>query len=224
MDILILVRGIIIGLMVSMPMGPIGVVVLQRTLNKGRLSGLSSGLGAASADALFATIAVFGMKFVIDFITFYKPLLEVIGGVLVIIIGLRVFSTNPAIQLRKSRRNPTPLYRDYFYTLVLTLSNPLYIFIFLAFFASVNLVSDSHVLKNLPYFLIVMGVMTGSLCWYMILSTLAGIFRKKLRLKVVLWINRIAGLTIAIFGIVAITDAFIHWPAILNSLSLPPHK
>lgn len=221
MDLFILLRGILIGLMVSMPMGPIGVVVLQRTLNKGRLSGFFAGLGAASADALFALIAVLGMKFVIEFVTFYKPLLEVIGGVLVIIIGYRIFSTNPAIQLRKHMRNPTPLYRDYLYTLFLTLSNPLYIFIFLAFFASVNLVSDNHVLRNLPYFLVILGVLCGSLSWYMILSTLAGIFRKKLRLKVLLWLNRLAGFTIFIFGVVAITDAFIHWPAMLNSLSLP---
>ena len=220
MDLIIFLRGLIIGLMVSLPMGPIGVLVLQRTLNRGRLNGFMSGMGAATADTIFALIAVFGMKFVIDFITTYKPLLEVIGGILIVIIGYRIFNTHPGIQIRKHRQKPSPAYRDYISALVLTLSNPLYIFVFIAFFAGVNLVSDNHVLKNLPSVIIVLGVSTGTFCWYFLLSTLANVFRGKLRLKRLFWINRISGTVIIVFGIFAISDAFIHWQKVLAPMNI----
>jgi threonine/homoserine/homoserine lactone efflux protein len=220
MDFVIFLRGVIIGLMVSLPMGPIGVLVLQRTLNRGRLNGFMSGMGAATADTIFALVAVFGMKFVIEFITTYKPLLEVIGGILIVFIGARIFNTHPGIQIRKHRQKPSPAYRDYFSALALTLSNPLYIFVFIAFFAGVNLVSDNHVLKNLPYFIIVIGVSTGTFCWYFILSTLANVFRGKLRLKRLFWINRISGTVIIVFGLFAISDAFIHWQKVLSPMNI----
>jgi threonine/homoserine/homoserine lactone efflux protein len=206
--------------MVSLPIGPIGVLVLQRTLNRGRLNGFMSGMGAATADTIFALIAVFGMKFVIDFIATYKPLLEVIGGILIIFIGYRIFNIHPGIQIRKHRQKPSPAYRDYISTLILTLSNPLYIFVFIAFFTGVNLVSDSHVLKNLPYFIIVLGVSTGSFFWYFLLSTLANVFRGKLRLKRLFWINRISGTVIMVFGLFAISDAFIHWQQVLAPMHI----
>ena len=220
MDFVIFLRGVIIGLMVSLPMGPMGVLVLQRTLNRGRLNGFMSGMGAATADTIFALIAVFGMKFVIEFITTYKPLLEVIGGILIVFIGYRIFNTHPGIQIRKHRMKPSPPYRDYISALALTLSNPLYIFVFIAFFAGVNLVSDNHVLKNLPYFIIVLGVATGTFCWYFLLSTLANVFRGKLRLKRLFWINRISGTVIIVFGIFAISDAFIHWQKVLTTMNI----
>jgi threonine/homoserine/homoserine lactone efflux protein len=208
MAVWIFIRGIIIGLMVSIPIGPVGVLILQRSVNKGRASGMASGFGAATADLIFATIAVLGLSFILEFIQKQHIVLEILGGLFIIFIGLKIFYTNPIIQLKKHRRHKTPLFQDYISMMLLTLSNPLAIFIFIALFAGVNLVSEHN--EYLPSFLIVLGVFSGAILWWFVLSGLTSIFRHKFRLRWLFWINKTSGLVIASFGIIAIINAILN--------------
>src|SRR6056297_1675240 len=101
MDILLLVKGAIVGFLASIPLGPVGVLCIQRTINKGKTSGLYSGLGAAVVDMLYAVVAVLGLSFIITFIEEQAIYFQFMGGVVLLILGIRIFYTNPVHQIRK---------------------------------------------------------------------------------------------------------------------------
>lgn len=107
-------KGFFVGLMVTIPLGPIGVLCIQRTLNKGRNSGFVSGMGAAIADSIFAVIAGFGINFIISFIKEYQFYFQLFGGLIVLFLGIHIFYTNPVRQLRLQRMNKNRLSHDFF--------------------------------------------------------------------------------------------------------------
>ena len=108
-------KGIVIGLSASIPLGPIGVLIIQRTLNKGRLSGFISGLGATFADVFYAFIAGFSVKIIIDSINEYEILLRSIGGAILFFMSYKLFVTNPGVQLRKQlKKKRSGLIGDFF--------------------------------------------------------------------------------------------------------------
>jgi len=199
-------KGIIIGLMVSIPLGPIGVLCIQRTLNKGRKAGFVSGLGASAADTLFALVAGFGISMIITFLKAQHLYFQIIGGLIVMYLGIQIFFTNPIRQLRLHRLNPNKLSQDFLSVFLLTVSNPMAIFFFLAMFAGVNLASGP---MNVFYVgLIVGGVFIGSASWWFILTTFVNIFRHRFRLKSIWWMNKVAGVIIFFLGIAAILSVW----------------
>jgi len=201
-----LIKGIIVGFLASIPLGPVGVLCIQRTINKGRVSGLFSGMGAATVDGFFALVAALGLTFIINFIEQQQFLIQLIGGSVLILLGAKVFNTNPIKQIRKHRRKKNKLIEDYFSVLLLTLSNPLAIFLFVAAFAGIGIVSsnDSHIESSL----IISGVFIGAMIWWGALTFFVDLFRKKFRLKQLWWINKIAGILIAGFGVAAMVSVF----------------
>jgi threonine/homoserine/homoserine lactone efflux protein len=202
-----IIKGLIVGFLASVPLGPVGVLCIQRTINKGRVSGIFSGMGAATVDAFFALVAAFGLTFVITFIEEQQLYIQLIGGAVLILLGARIFKANPIKQIRKQRKKKNKLIEDYFSVLLLTLSNPLAVFLFVAAFAGIGIVGpDDGILKS---WLIVLGVFGGAMIWWFTLTFLINIFRKKFRLKQLWWINKIAGLIIIIFGIAAMLSIFI---------------
>jgi threonine/homoserine/homoserine lactone efflux protein len=206
MGIELYLKGIAIGLMVSIPLGPIGVLCIQRTLNKGRRSGFVSGLGASVADTFFALVAGYGMSMVITFIKAQHIYFQVIGGSIIMYLGIHIFFTNPVKQLRLQRMSQNKLSQDFLSVLLLTVSNPMAIFFFLAMFAGVNLASGP---MNVFFIgLVVGGVTTGSVSWWFILTTIVNIFRHKFRLKAIWWMNKISGLLIFFLGIAAILSVW----------------
>ncbi len=199
-------KGIIIGLMVSIPLGPIGVLCIQRTLNKGRKAGFVSGLGASAADTFFALIAGFGISMIITFLKAQHIYFQIIGGAIVMYLGIHIFFTNPIRQLRLQRLNPNKLSQDFISVFLLTVSNPMAIFFFLAMFAGVNLASGP---MNIFYVgLVVAGVAIGSATWWFVLTTLVNIFRHRFRLKSIWWMNKVAGVIIFFLGIAAILSVW----------------
>ncbi|TAJ12692.1 LysE family translocator [Marinilabiliaceae bacterium JC017] len=197
--------GILIGISASVPLGPIGVLCIQRTLNKGRWSGFISGLGAAFSDTIYAIIAGFSLSFIVSFIEEQILWIQIIGAIILIGLGLKIFYTNPAIQLRKQRKRNSNLLQDFVSTFLLTITNPLAIFLFIAFFASFGVVkSEVSLLRQL---VLILGVFTGASFWWFVLSSLVNLFRKKINLRRLWWINKIAGA--AIVSLVVI--AFIVW-------------
>ena len=116
MNLSYIVDGLVVGFSASVPLGPIGVLCIQRTLNKGRLSGFISGLGAAMSDTIYAIIAGFSLSFIVGFIETQLLWIQIIGAVILISMGLKIYNTNPAEQLRRQKRNTKTLLQDFFST------------------------------------------------------------------------------------------------------------
>lgn len=200
----LLLKGIVIGLAASIPLGPIGVICIQRTVNKGKTSGFFSGLGAATTDTIFAAIAAFSLSFIINFIEEKKLILEVIGGIIVIILGVKTYFTNPVTQIRRQKSKRNKLLEDFISVFLLTGTNPFAIFFFVALFAAAGIVTKDH---NMGLNLIaLLGVFLGGALWWYLLSTLVNSFRHRFRLKQLWWINRIMGSIIFILGVLAIVN------------------
>jgi len=202
----ILIEGFIIGIIVSIPLGPIGVLCIQRTLLQGRSSGFVSGLGAATADSSFAFIAGFGLSFIADFFEQQQFYIMLAGAAVLIFLGFRLFFTNTIKQVRRYKNmyksNP---FSDFFSVFGLTLSNPVTILFFGLVFTSLGLVK-SNILHMLT---IVGGVFLGACTWWFILVSLVSTFRNLFKLRVIFWINKAAGILIVCFGIFAIVNAFL---------------
>ena len=207
MGVEFLIKGLIVGFLASIPLGPVGVLCIQRTINKGRFSGMFSGLGAATVDTFFALVAALGLTYVINFIEEQQFYIQLIGGGILMILGARIFITNPIKQIRKHRRKKNKLIEDYFSVLFLTLSNPLAIFLFIAAFAGIGMVTSKDSLFKSS--LIVAGVFFGAMLWWFTLTFLIDLFRKHFRLKQLWWINKIAGVIIIVFGVAAMFAVFI---------------
>jgi threonine/homoserine/homoserine lactone efflux protein len=198
----ILIKGVVLGFVSSIPLGPIGIICVQRTLGKGRLSGFVSGLGAASADTFLAIVAGLGLSFIIEFIRGNSVILTFFGGIIVVIIGIQIFFKSPVRQVRERRMKKNNLYTDYLSVLALTLSNPLAVFLFIAVFAGLNLVNGYH--NFFLQTLIFSGIFLGASLWWFILSSFVNLYRDKFRLKNLWWLNKITGAVIFIFGVVAL--------------------
>lgn len=211
MDFAVFLKGIVIGLLASIPLGPIGVLCIQRTLCKSHKAGFVSGLGAASADTLFATIALFSLTFVLSFIESYMVIIKVLGGILVIIVGMTILLKNPVVQIRKNRAGKgNNLWSDYLSVFFVTLANPAYILVFVALFAALGINRE-----GIPYangLLMLIGVLCGTSLWWFILTFCISFLRGKFRPRHLFWMNRISGSLIVILGAAAILSIFIHMP------------
>lgn len=199
--ILLFIRGIIIGLAVSVPMGPIGVLCVQKTINKGRKHGMISGFGAAFADTVFAVIAVFSLTMTKNFLIQYRVELQVLGVVILLILGLKIFFSNPVAQIRKrARSSRSGVFGDFLSVFFLTLSNPLTIIFFGATLAAVG----SHASENylLSQLILVGGISTGATAWWVSLTSFVNIFRHRFRLKQLWWINKISGSVIVVLTVI----------------------
>jgi threonine/homoserine/homoserine lactone efflux protein len=200
MDISFLLKGFIIGFSIAAPVGPIGVLCIRRTLTDGRASGLASGLGAATADALYGCLAGFGLTAISNFLTAQQVWLHAIGGMFLCYLGLKTFLSQPAKQAALAKKNGNV--GAYASTFLLTLTNPMTILSFVAIFAGLGLGSVSRDYASAS--LLVSGVFLGSILWWFVLSTVVSLFRTKLSYRGLRWLNRISGVVIAGFGLIAI--------------------
>jgi threonine/homoserine/homoserine lactone efflux protein len=198
-DIIFLFKGIILGLCISAPIGPVGVICIRRTLHYGRLSGFFSGLGATIADTVFAIVSAFGLSLVSDFIDAKRFWLLIFGGLFLCYLGIQIFFSKPA-ETRKTVSHKT-LIGDFLSTFLLTVANPLIILIFFAVFAGLGL--SEHQKDAIP---LVLGVFLGTLLWWIVLGQVVALVRRKIGQRTMVWINRVAGLIILSFGIFAISQ------------------
>ena len=198
-------NGIQIGLLASIPLGPIGVLCIQRTLQRGRLSGFISGLGAATSDTLYAIIAGFSLSYIVSFIEQQSFWLQLGGAFILIILGIYIFRSNPAVQLRRQRNTKTSLIQDFASTFLLTITNPLAVFIFIAFFAGFRVVDPNAGIVG--QLILIFGVFIGASFWWLTLTSIVGFFRSAVNLRRLYWINKIAGLSI----IILVSIALITW-------------
>ena len=202
MFLTLIAKGILIGLLVSIPLGPIGVLVIQRTVNKSRMAGLLSGMGAALSDTVYAIIAGFSLTFVIDFIRLHEMLFQVVGALVVLALGIHIFFTNPVKDLRRNRLRGNTHFQDIISSFLVTFSNPLTVFVFLAVFTS----SGVAVSLEQPYhsFFVILGIFLGAFIWWFSLSGIVSLFRHKINLRILWWINKTAGAIIILFVLVTV--------------------
>jgi threonine/homoserine/homoserine lactone efflux protein len=203
MDIALFLRGLAMGFSIAAPVGPIGVLCIRRTLAEGRISGLVSGLGAATADAVYGCIAGFGLTFVSNFLVSRQMWLQIAGGLFLCFLGARTFLAKPAEQ--SARAGGRGLFGTYASTFFLTLTNPMTILPFAAIFAGLGLAASDGSYASAG--MLVLGVFIGSALWWLLLSGGVGLFREKLGTGALLWINRFSGVIITGFGVLALMSA-----------------
>ncbi|MFN2224096.1 MAG: LysE family transporter [Chloroflexota bacterium] len=205
MDLAIFGRGLVLGLAVAAPVGPIGLLCIQRTLQDGRIYGLVTGLGAATADGLYGLVAAFGLTFISSFFLGQQDWIALLGGLYLFYLGLRIFraAPAPAPANRPTQLRPAGLLQAYGSTLLLTLTNPVTILSFVAIFAGLGLAQGGD--DYLEAATLVLGVFCGSAAWWLFLSGGVSLIRERVDARAMLWINRLSGAIIIAFGLVALT-------------------
>jgi len=192
------VKGLVIGFSLAMPVGPIGLLCIGRTLARGRLAGLFSGLGAATADGLYGAVAGFGITVVSSFLVSHQMFLRVVGGIALVLLGIRIFFTVPSF--RQTPHGDLGPLKDYLSTLVLTLTNPVTILAFAAWFAGIGLGQGQEGYDST--IALITGVFLGSALWWLVLSGIVSYCRDRIDRKNLTLLNRFSGLGIALFGFV----------------------
>ncbi|MFL5653415.1 MAG: LysE family translocator [Ktedonobacteraceae bacterium] len=200
MDPTFIVRGFLIGFSVAAVVGPIGVLCIQRTARKGFLYGLVTGLGAATADAMYGGIAGFGLTVLATFLVSQQGWIHIIGGLFLVYLGVKTVFTRPAERAASARADN--FLGAYASTLLLTLTNPQTILSFAAIYAGIGVGGGKN--GALSATLVVSGVFLGSTLWWCLLTAGISLLRGKLTYRWFLWINRIAGSVIILFGLLAL--------------------
>jgi threonine/homoserine/homoserine lactone efflux protein len=192
----LLSKGLMAGLAIAVPVGPVNVLCASRTLSKGRLSGLMSGFGAATADALYGAIAGFSITFLIEFLEREEFWIRVFGGLLLVAIGV-IYFRKPA-EAALLRKENGSAHSDFASALLLTLTNPTTVLSFVAVLAGLGMGGHREWWLT---FLLVAGIFCGSMLWWVILVLMVNRFRERFDQHVMRWMNRVAGLAIGGFGI-----------------------
>jgi threonine/homoserine/homoserine lactone efflux protein len=196
-------KGAVIGFSIAAPVGPIGLLCIRRSLAEGRLVGLFTGLGAATADTVYGGIAGFGLTAVSNVLVAYRVWLALVGGLFLCYLGIRTFISAPAKDGVSSRR---PGFGSaYASTFLLTLTNPMTILSFVAIFAGLGLASGADYRGAT---MLVAGVFAGSAVWWLTLSSGTALLRTRLSGGRMRLVNHLSGAMILAFGIYAIATAF----------------
>ncbi len=206
MDISFLFRGMLIGLSIAAPVGAMGVLCIRRTLQDGRVVGLISGLGVATADATYGLIAGFGLTFISDLLLSQQLWIKLIGGIFLVYLGVKTLLSEPAQRTASNDGGSKNLLNAYVSTYLLTLTNPTTILSFAAIFAGLGAGSTNG--NYLTATILVVGVFLGSVAWWFILSSGVSLFRNKFNLQTMRWVNRISGIIILGFGLLALISLF----------------
>ncbi len=197
MDASIFINAVIIGFLIAAPVGPIGLLCIQRTLKSGVTQGLCSGLGAAAADAVYGAIAASGFVAITETLNSLITPLKLLGALLLIWLGFKSFLTR-TVSNAPTQSNYLGVWSSFFSTFVLTLSNPMTIFSFMAVVASLSPSSESTATDS---GLIIAGVFTGSICWWLLLVISVASIKHKLKDKLLVWVGKMAGMLLIGFAL-----------------------
>ncbi len=196
----IIIKGIIIGILVSAPMGPIGMLCIQRTLSRGRWHGFVSGLGAMVSDLVYASITLLGMSVVNDFLTANEIMLQLVGSIVLILFGIGVYRSNPLKGWNPNVQNGDTRYiKDFVSSFFLTLSNVAIIFVFITLFARFQFNPMEHGPSYILFYLASIAI--GALAWWFFISTFVSKIRKHFNRQGIVLLNRIVGVLLTLIGI-----------------------
>ncbi len=199
----LLLNGMIVGIVASAPMGPVGVLAVRRTLNKGRWYGFVTGVGAAFSDIIYALVTGFGLNVVLDFVTDPHSIhwLQLVSTVLLFCFGLYTFNVDPTEKTHPSSNQRGTLVQNAFTGFALTISNPLIIFLFIALFARFDLVMPGYPLEQALGYVAVFG---GAVLWWYGLTYTVSRIRERFSYDAIVWINRIIGAVVMVVSLFAL--------------------
>ena len=203
----IILTGILIGICVSAPVGPLGVLCIQRTLSRGKLHGFMTGLGATTSDIIYALLVSLGMSFILDFINTHQFLIQIIGSIIILLFGIYLFLKKPKNQLPhiKKSHSKGDLISDYLSAFGLCFSNPLIMFLFIGLFARFQIIESGNISNNIIAFI---SIIIGAIIWWILLTMIVGYFKNKFKLRELRIINKITGSIIIILSIIGIILTF----------------
>lgn len=193
-----MLKGFAVGMCASAPIGPIAILVVQKSLSKGHKAGFVSGLGASVVDTMYAFIAIFALAFAQSFIEEHKNLILLAGGAVLIAVGFSMAFSNPFRKLKADGESSVSP-KDFGQAVALGLSNPMAVFVMFTLFAFFGLANDApHTWSVTP---IILAVSAGSVTYWFLMSWLLSRFRGNFKMRTILWISRITGALIVIIGI-----------------------
>lgn len=200
----ILFSGFFIGVFISAPMGPIGMLVIQRTINKGRSAALFTGIGATLSDLIYCLLTGMGLSFITDFIESNQNILQIIGSLVLIVYGIYLFRANPSRSLRTSVYTPNSYWRDFATGFLFTFSNPLILFFIIGLFARFNFMDSNNQFYH--YCLGYASIAGGALCWWFLITYFVNKVRSHFNVRSMWLINRIIASILLIMAMVG----FVH--------------
>ncbi|EYE87879.1 hypothetical protein Q428_10875 [Fervidicella metallireducens AeB] len=196
----IIIKGIIIGMIVSFPIGPLGIISIQRSINCGWKTGFFSGIGAAASDIVYSAAAVFGISFIDELIHRHRCLINNVTGVLFLVVGINIFTNVIEVKLRKDDK--MELIYPAFSNFLLGLSNPITFLVFITVFAKLGIKVEPHEIGRNSLFVI--SIFSGSTVFWFMASNLINRFKHKFRIEFLYTINKSIGVIIALLGIISI--------------------
>ena len=198
----LLVKGLVIGVVVSAPLGPVGVLCIQRTLNKGRWYGFVTGLGAALSDIIYALITGYGMSFMDEFLTKHQVMLQIIGSVMLFVFGVFTFRSNPVQSIRPVSSKKGTYLHNFVTTFFVTLSNPLIIFLFIGMFARFSFVMPG---SELGFQLVgYLAIILGALLWWFGITYFVNKVRARFNVRGIWILNRIIGVIVMLASVISL--------------------
>ena len=198
----LLVKGLVIGVVVSAPLGPVGVLCIQRTLNKGRWYGFVTGLGAALSDIIYALITGYGMSFMDEFLTKHQVMLQIIGSVMLFVFGVFTFRSNPVQSIRPVSSKKGTYLHNFVTAFFVTLSNPLIIFLFIGMFARFSFVMPG---SELGFQLVgYLAIILGALLWWFGITYFVNKVRARFNVRGIWILNRIIGVIVMLASVISL--------------------
>lgn len=193
-----IVKAFLVGVCASVPVGPIAIFVVQKSLSQGHKAGFIAGLGASVVDTIFAIIAIFALAFAQAFIEQHQSIILLAGGVVLIVLGISMAFSDPFRKI-KGEGSSSVSPKDFGKSVAMGLSNPMAIFVLFTLFAFFGLTDQApHTWKVAP---IILSVSAGTVVYWFGLSWLISRFRKRFKMRTILWISRVTGAIVVIIGI-----------------------
>ena len=203
----LVIKGFIIGVLVSAPMGPVGILCIQRTLNRGRWYGFVSGLGAALSDVLYAMLTGLSIGLVNDFIVTHQKPINIFGCIVLGFFGFFIIRSNPVKDLKNRGESKSSYIRDFITSFLLTLSNALIIFLFLGLFARFTFALPTNSFLNIIYGL--GGIASGAIVWWFMITYIVSKMRRWFNLRGIFILNQTVGIIILILSFAGIILSFL---------------
>lgn len=199
-----ILKGFLIGICASAPIGPIAIFVIQKCLSKGRNAGFIAGMGSVLVDTVYSIISIFALAFVQQFLDKNEDWLMIVGGVIVAVVGLSMALSNPFRKLQAGESNDMLSTKDFLKAVAMGFSNPGAVFVIFALFAFFGI--DSIAQEGWGVAPVILAVSAGAALYWFGFASLAAHFRNKIRMQSIVWVNRITGIIVVILGLALAAD------------------
>ena len=200
------IKGFIIGILVSAPMGPVGMLCIRRTLNKGRWHGFVSGLGAALSDVFYAALTGLSVGLIVDLIEMYQKPINIFGCIVLAVFGIYIMRSNPVKNMRQGSKSKSTYIRDFITAFLLTVSNTLIVLLFLGLFARFTFALPTNSFLTILYGL--GGIASGAIVWWFLITFIVSKMRSWFNIRGIFILNKTIGIIILILAFAGVILSF----------------